>query len=135
MPHIKINQPTVDWFGTTIEIDGRPIKKVRSIDYHVGVDKLPEVSLEVVGTADIDLEADYVKLDITPDNVESAVTILRTELSKDNYRRKHLGTENELRKGFLASIKSALEDGFSMPDGIKDDELAEKILDRLIGEE
>lgn len=135
MPHIKINQPTVDWFGTTIEIDGRPINHVRSIDYHVGVDETPEISLEVCGSAEIDLDAEYIKLDISPLNAKDAVMILRHELSKDNPRHKHFGTENELRNGFLASIKSALEEGFSMPDGITDDELAEKILDRLIGEE
>ena len=135
MPYIKINQPTQDWLGTTIEIDGRPIHRVRSIDYHVCVDEEPEISLEMSGTGEIDLDAEYIKLDISPLNAQDAFMILRHELSKENPRHKHFGTDNELRNGFIASIKSALEEGFSMPDGITDDELAEKILDRLIGEE
>lgn len=135
MPYIKINQPTEDWLGTTIEIDGRPINHVRSIGYHVCAGEEPEISLEMSGTGEIDLDAKYIKLDVSPLNAQDAVMILRHELSKDNPRHKHFGTENELRNGFLASIKSALEEGFSMPDGITDDELAEKILDRLIGEE
>ena len=147
MPHVKINQPTEGWFGTTIEIDGKKISKVKSIDYHVGVDEFPEINLEVVGTANIDLETDCVKLDITPDNIESAVIILRTELSKDNYRCKHLGIDNELRKAFIASIESALNEDndfgvacifyCNATDGVSFDKhkLAEKILDRIIGED
>ena len=135
MPHIKINQPTDGWLGTTVEIDGQKISNVTSIDYHVEVDKTPTFSIGIYSNSNIDMEADYIKLDISPVNVESAIKILRSELSKNNPRCNHLGIDNELRKGFLASIKSALEEGFSMPDGVTDDELAEKILDRLIGED
>ena len=147
MPHIKINQPNQTYIGTTIEIDGTKIGKVRNIDYHVGVDELPEISLEVVGTANIDLEADCIKLAITPDNIQSAVEILRYSLSKDNPRCKHLGIDNELRKAFLASIESVLNEDndfgaacifyCNATDGSSFDKnrLAEKILDRIIGED
>ena len=136
MPQIKINQPTEDWHGTTVEIDGQKIEKVGNIDYHVDIDELPEISLEVVGTADIDLEADYIKLDVSPVNVENAITILRSELSKDNPRCEHFGIQNELRKAFIDSIFSAIDEYTREMDlPIMDKPaLAEKILDRLLGE-
>lgn len=147
MPHIKINQPTAGCFGTTVEVDGKKINGVRNIDYHVGVDEKTVLSLVVVGTADIDLEADYIKLDISPVNVESAIKILRSELSKDNPRCKHYGIKNELREAFILSIESALNEDndfgaacifyCNATDGSSFDKhrLAEKILDRLIGED
>lgn len=138
MPHIKINQPNETYMGTTIEIDGERIKGVRSISYHVRCDseKPPVVNMEVnSGGAELEMFTDCINLDISPVNVDGAIEILRYSLSKGNISYKHNGTDNELRKGFLASIKSALEEGFSMPDGVTDDELAEKILDRLIGED
>lgn len=134
MPHIKINQPTEDWLGTTIEIDGKNVSKVKSIDYHVGVDETPEISLEVTGNCEIDLEAKYIKLDISPVNVESAIKILRSELSKDNPRCEHFGIKNELREAFAASIWSVLNEYQEFVKlEISKGELAEKILDRIIG--
>ena len=147
MPHIKINQPKEDWLGTTVEIDGQKIDKVTSIDYHVEVDKKPTLNLGIYSNSNIDLEADYIKLDISPVNVESAIKILRLELSKNNPRCKHLGIDNELREAFIDSIESVLneDNGFgaacifycNATDGSSFDKhrLAEKILDRLLGDE
>ena len=147
MPHIKINQPTEDWLGTTVEIDGQKISNVTSIDYHVEVDKTPTFSLGVYSNSNIDMDADYIKLDISPVNVESAIKILRSELSKDNPRCKHLGIKNELREAFIDSIESVLNEDndfgaacifyCNATDGSSFDKhrLAEKILDRLIGED
>ena len=147
MPHIKINQPTEDWLGTTVEIDGQKISNVTSIDYHVEVDKTPTFSLGVYSNSNIDMDADYIKLDISPVNVESAIKILRSELSKDNPRCEHFGIKNELRKAFIASIESVLNEDndfgaacifyCNATDGVSFDKhkLAEKILDRIIGED
>ena len=133
MPHIKINQPTEDWFGTTVEIDGQKIDKVTIIDYHVEVDKKPTLNLGIYSNSNIDLEADYIKLDISPVNVESARKILR---SKDNPRCEHFGIKNELREAFAASIWSVLNEYQEFVKlEISKGELAEKILDRLIGED
>lgn len=136
MPHIKINQPTDCWIGTTVEIDGQKIDNVTSIDYHVEVDKKPAFSLCLYSNSNIDMDADYIKLDISPVNVESAIKILRSELSKDNPRCKHLGIKNELREAFTASIWSVLNEyqEFTKLE-ISKGELAEKILDRLLGDE
>lgn len=136
MPHIKINQPTDDWLGTTIEIDGQKIEKVTSIDYHVAVEEAPTFSLGVYANSNIDIEAAYIKLDISPVNVESAIKILRSELSKNNPRCEHLGIKNELREAFIDSIFSAIDEytkymGIPIMDKPA---LAEKILDRLLGE-
>ena len=136
MPHIKINQPTDSWLGTTVEIDGQKISDVTSIDYHVEVDKKPTLNLGIYSNSNIDLEADYIKLDISPVNVESAIKILRSELSKDNPRCEHFGIKNELREAFAASIWSVLNEYQEFVKlEISKGELAEKILDRIIGED
>ena len=144
MPHIKINQPTEDWMGTTVEVDGKKIEKVTSIDYHVAVNEAQTFSLGVYSNSNIDIEADYIKLDVSPVNVESAIKILRSELSKDNPRCEHFGIKNELREAFIASIVSALKPKETYFDGdgtykitteYGAESLAEEILDRLIGEE
>ena len=136
MPHIKINQPTDGWLGTTVEIDGQKISNVTSIDYHVEVDKKPTFSLGVYANSNIDMEADYIKLDISPVNVESAIKILHSELSKNNPRCKHYRIRNELREAFAASIWSVLNEYQEFVKlEISKGELAEKILDRLIGED
>lgn len=147
MPHIKINQPRDCWIGTTVEIDGKKIDKVTSIDYHVAVDETPTFSLGVFEHSNIDLETDYIKLDISPVNVESAIKILRLELSKNNPRCKHLGIKNELREAFILSIESVLNEDndfgaacifyCNATDGSSFDKhsLAVKILDRIIGED
>lgn len=129
MPHIKIKQPTENGYGTTVELDGRRLEHVTSIDYHVDTGFRPELK---IGTnilnaeyIELDLNADHIKLDISPTNVESSVLILRHALTKDNPAHKHKRTENELRKGFIASIDSVVHDS----------ELAERILDRIIGDD
>ena len=147
MPHIKINQPTEDWIGTTVEIDGQKISNVTSVDYHVEVDKKPTFSLGVYSNSNIDIESDYIKLDVSPVNVESAIKILRSELSNNNPRCNHYGIKNELRESFIASIESALNEDndfgaaciffCNATDGTIFDKnrLAEKILDRILGDE
>lgn len=136
MPHIKINQPTEGWFGTTIEVDGNKIGNVKSIDYHVGVDETPLISLEVIGSTEIDMDAEYVTVDISPTNVQEATAILRWELAKDNPRCEHLGINNELREAFISSIWSVLNEYHEFVElEISKGELAEKILDRIIGED
>ena len=136
MPHIKINQPTEDWLGTTVEIDGQKISNVTSVDYHVEVDKKPTFSLGVLSNSNIDLEADYIKLDISPVNVESAIEILRSELSQYNPRCRHDGINNKLRDAFIDSIYSVLNEYPNFAElEISKGELAEKILNRIIGED
>lgn len=137
MPHIKINQPTKDYIGTEIEVNGQKISGVRNIDYHVGVDGETGIKLDIIGTAGVDLEADYISFAITPDNIQSAVEILRYSLSKDNPRCKHLGIDNEPRKAFIASILSAIEEYETKTEQriLYKPSMAEKILDRIIGED
>ena len=137
MPHIRINQPTEDWMGTTVEVDGKKSEKVTSIDYHVAVNEAPTFSLGVYSNSNIDIEADYIKLDISPVNVESAIKILRSELSKNNPRVNHYGIKNELREAFIDSILSAIDEYTREMDlPIMDKPtMAEKILDRLLGDE
>lgn len=136
MPHIKINQPNQTYIGTTIEVDGQKIGNVKSIDYHVGVGDDPQINLEVVGSTEIDLNAEYVTVDISPTNVQEAIAILRWELAKNNPRCEHFRIKNELRDAFIYSIKSVLKEEHILVDlNINQTLLASKILDRIIGEE
>ena len=136
MPHIKINQPTEDWLGTTVEIDGQEISNITSVDYHVEVDKNPTLNIGVCSNSNIDIEADYINLDISPVNVKSAIEILRSELSQYNPRCRHYGINNKLRDAFIDSIYSVLNEYPNFAElEISKGELAEKILNRIIGED
>ena len=63
-------------------------------------------------------------MDISSKDIRNAVIILRDELLKHDY----------LYDSFLASIKSAVTEQLCKPEGTNDDELAEAVLKRIIGE-
>ena len=45
-----------------------------------------------------------------------------------------LDRQSELRKAFIASIKTALDESRDCPEAIDNETLAEKILQRIVGE-
>lgn len=122
--HVEISQPNVSGAGTTVKINGKEIHGVTGVDYTIRVNEIPRVKLFTIDTGDFDLNCDYVQLDISPANLKDAVIILRDELLKHNY----------LYDSFLASIKSAVTEQLCKPEGTNDDELAEAVLKRIIGE-
>lgn len=129
MPHIKINQPNVSIFGTTVEIDGETLHGVKSIDYHASVDdnETPVVTLGIRPKSGFELDAESVNVIEEFPTIHDAVLVLK----------KYVLEDNELRKAFIASILSAIEEYETKTEQriLYKPSMAEKILDRLIGED
>lgn len=123
--HVEISQPDISGIGTQVKINGEKVHMVRGIDYSVYVGETPEIKLYINGIGNFDLQCDRIILDISPENIKDATVILRNELLK----------HGDLYDAFLASIRSAVEEQFSKPDGANDDELIKSIMDRVIGED
>lgn len=126
MPLVKITTPNpYDWLGTKIFIDGNKVPNIRSADFHTAVDKIPVVKFEMMAVPDIEMEC-LAQISVTSQSITDAISVLRHELLQ----------HGEIYHGFKASLKSALEsyNYCGMPFE-PEEEIAEKILDLLIGEE
>lgn len=126
MSVVKItNHNPYDWMGTECYIDGEKVPRVRSVNFHVAVDEIPVVEFEMVAVPDIEMEC-LAQISVTSQSITDAILILRHELLQ------HV----EIYNGFKSSIKSALEayNYCGMPFE-PEEEIAEKILNFLIGEE
>ena len=132
IPRVKVVNPNESWMGTEYYIDGKKIPNVRSVDFRVAVDEIPQFTFETIGLPDIDMPGD-VQFSFTPETVQQAAVVLRNELSKHGV----------LYDSFLSSMRSAIDDDFwntretcgNDLDIGKDDfnEAAELMLNRLIG--
>ena len=132
IPRVKVVNPNESWHGTECYIDGKKIPNVRSVDFRVAVDEVPQFTFETLGLPDIDMYGD-VQFSFTPETVQHAAVVLRNELSK----------RGDLYDVFLASMRSAIDDNFrngneacgdALDIGQADfDEVAELMLNRLIG--
>lgn len=126
MPVVKIvNSKPDNWMGTKCFIDNREIHNVTAVDFHVGVDELPEFRFEMLGMPDIEMNSRVI-IQVSPQSITDAISVLRHELLQ----------HGEIYRGFKASLKSALEyyNYCGLPFE-SDEEKAEKILDFLIGDE
>ena len=126
MPTVKITNPNpYDWHGTKYFIDGNEVPRVRSIYFHVAVDEVPVFEFEMMAVPDIEMEC-LAQIGVTSQSITDAISVLRHELLQ----------HGEIYNGFKASLKSALEsyNYCGMPFE-PEEEIAEKILDFLIGEE
>ena len=126
MSLVKITNPNhYDWRGTKCFIDGNQVLRVRSIDFHVAVDENPVLKLEMMTVSDIEMEC-LTQISVTSQSITDAISVLRHELLQ----------HGEIYNGFKSSLKSALEsyNYCGMPFE-PEEEIAEKILDFLIGEE
>ncbi len=126
MPIVKITNPNpCDWLGTKYFIDGNEVPRVRSIDFHVAVDEIPVFEFEMMAVPDIEMEC-LAQIGVTSQSITDAICVLRHELLQ----------HGEIYNGFKSSLKSALEsyNYCGMPFE-PEEEIAEKILDFLIGEE
>lgn len=132
IPRVKAVNPNESWIGTESYIDGKKISNVRSVDFRVAVDEVPQFTFETFGLPEIDMAGD-VQFSFTPETVQQAAVVLRNELSK----------RGDLYDVFLASMISAVDDDFwntretcgNDLDIGKDDfnEAAKLMLNRLIG--
>lgn len=87
--------------GTEYYIDGKKIKNVKSVDFRVAVDEIPQFTFETMGLPDIDMSGD-IRFKFTPETVQQASVVLRNELM----------TRGGLYHIFLGSMLSALDDSF-----------------------
>ena len=132
MQRVKVVNPTESWRGTECYIDDKKIKKVKSVDFRVAVDEVPQFTFETMGLPDIDMSGD-IRFRFIPETVQQASIVLRNELIANK----------DLRGTFLTSMLSALDDDFwnsreaacdQLDIGYDDfKEAAELMLNRLIG--
>ena len=98
---VKVVNPNGDWCGTECYIDDKKIKNVKSVDFRVAVDEVPQFTFETMGLPDIDMSGD-IRFRFTPKTVQQASAVLRNELM----------TRGGLYHIFLGSMLSALDDSF-----------------------
>ena len=132
LPRVKVVNPNESWLGTESYIDGKKIPNVRSVDFRVAVDEVPQFTFETLGLPEIDMAGD-VQFSFTPKTVQQAAVVLRNELLK----------RGVLYDSFLASMRSVIDDDFwntretcgdALDIGQADfDEVAKLMLNRLIG--
>ena len=101
IPRVKVVNPNESWRGTECCIDGKKISNVRSVDFRVAVDEVPQFTFETLGLPEIDMHGD-IQFSFTPETVQQAAVVLINELSK----------RGDLYDVFLASMRSAIDDDF-----------------------
>lgn len=101
IPRVKVVNQNGDWRGTKCYIDGKKIERVKSVDFRVAVDEVPQFTFETIGLPDIDMSGD-IRFRFTPETVQQATMVLRNELL----------TKGTLYNCFLESMLSALDDKF-----------------------
>ena len=121
LANVKIEQDKQNEMIHRVFVNGEKLKRVNHIDFNIDVDEAPKVNVGIVGGCDFEGMAD-VHFDYSPYTVKEACKILREEIMK----------RNDLFDGFVSSIQTAIEEA---PNYIKNRELAERILKRIIGEE
>lgn len=129
---VKVVNPNEDWMGTECYIDGKKIKHVKSVNFRVAVDEIPQFTFETMGLPEIDMSGN-IRFQFTPETVQQASIVLRNELIANK----------DLRGTFLTSMLSALDDDFWKSRETAGDQLdigyddfkeaAELMLNRLIG--
>lgn len=131
-PRVKVVNPNEGWIGTEYYIDGKKIERVKSVNFRVAVDEIPQFTFETMGLPEIDMSGN-IRFQFTPETVQQASIVLRNELIANK----------DLRGKFLTSMLSALADDFwnsretagnQLDIGYDDfKEAAELMLNRLIG--
>lgn len=134
IPRVKVVNQNEGWMGTKCYIDDKKIKNVKSVDFRVAVDEVPQFTFETMGLPEIDMDGD-IRFKFTPETVQQASAVLRNELM----------TRGGLYHIFLESMLSALDDKFwdSRDKNGNDLDLGEEdfkeaavlMLNRLIGTE
>ena len=125
MSILKIIKPNpYDWLDTKCFIDGNEAL-ASSVKFHTTVNEIPVVEFEMMAFPDFEMEC-LAQISVTSQSITDAISVLRNELLQ----------HGEIYHGFKASLKSALEsyNYCGMPFE-PEEEIAEKILNFLIGEE
>lgn len=121
---IKTDKENDSMLGPTrLLVNGREIKNFISAKYEISAGRVPALYCEMVGMTDIDALG-YVVIDPSPQNLQEACRIITEELKK----------HGDFYKAFICSVQSVLREVPSDA-GIWTNELAEKIVRRIAGEE
>lgn len=120
----KVRNDSGKIIPTKVSINGLDVR-CRSVHYYADTEMIPTCTVELLTLGDIEVNHADILFRFTPDTVEDAVKILRHELLK----------HGELYDSFVASIESSVKDQFLVLPFQPTREVAEKILDRVIGEE
>lgn len=119
MPKIKIVPD--EKFKTKILVDGKEIQNVTNVNFNQSIDTAPEFEISTMSMPDICIYGGVI-FSFTPQTVREACIVLKDELEKPN---------SPVRAAFKASIKSAIDEA---PNYTDMDKLAERILERIVGE-
>lgn len=119
IPRVKVVNPNESWMGTESYIDGKKIPNVRSVDFRVAVDEVPQFTFETLGLPEIDMNGD-IKFGFTPETVQQAAVVLQNEFKKNS----------EIMDALIASIESAINDA---PEKTWQYDLAVRIAHRIVG--
>ena len=121
MQRVKVVNPNESWLGTEYFIDGKKISNVRSVDFRVAVDEVPQFTFETLGLPDIDMHG-YVQFRFAPETVQQAAIVLQNEFKKNS----------EIMDALIESIESSIND---TPEEIWKHDLAVLIAKRIVGSE
>lgn len=119
MPEVKIVSD--EKFKTKVLIDGKEIQNVVNVNFNQSTDTAPEFVISTMSMPDICIDGGVI-FSFTPQTVREACIVLKNELEK---------SDSPVRAAFKASIKSAIDEA---PNYINMDSLAERILERIVGE-
>ena len=99
IPRVKVVNPNESWRGTECCIDGKKISNVRSVDFRVAVDEVPQFTFETLGFPDIEMPGD-VQFSFTPETVQQAAVVLMNEFQNNM----------ESRFALYDSVRSVLDE-------------------------
>ena len=123
LANVKIEQDKENNHIHRVFIDGKQIDKITHLDFQVNPLEIPTVTLNIERMSGVDFEGQAeVNFLKDPFTVQNACKILRDEILK----------HEDLYRAFSASIYSALKD---ISEDTNIDEMAEIILNRIIGED
>lgn len=127
LANVKIEQDKENKHIHRVFVDGKQIEKITHLDFQINPLEIPSVTLNIEQMSGIDFEGQAeVNFLNAPYTVQNACKILREELLK----------HGDLYNGFLSSIESSLkEQKVTALPFQPENEIAEKVLDMVIGEE
>ena len=118
---LRIEPMSSGGIAHTVHVDGQRIR-ARSLRLEMNALEIPTAEIEVA-VHDLDILGTYdIEFCLHPESVSECIAGLRFSLQ----------TDADLRKAFIASIKSALDEAKNYTENSK---LAEDILSRIIGDD
>lgn len=102
-----------------VSVNGNTIEPIECLDFHVDPSQVPEVNMTLIGNFEYDGLAN-IGISFHPESTEECIRGLRFAIL----------TDDALRDGFLASIRSALDEAGNYENNAQ---LAERVLNRVLG--